>query len=157
LPDLLPHAHILHVVGNRDWAMWQERLAQPPVDERLWSHYHPVAYLHEAMALALAAADLTVARAGASTLGEFPVARLAAVLVPHPGVNQLQNAEYLVEHGGALLIKDELLAQQLTPVLLDLLHQPAKRQQMEQALAALANPAAARHIAEALTTLAAQA
>jgi UDP-N-acetylglucosamine--N-acetylmuramyl-(pentapeptide) pyrophosphoryl-undecaprenol N-acetylglucosamine transferase len=157
LPDLLPHAHILHVVGNRDWTMWQERLAQPPVDERLWGHYHPVAYLHEAMAMALAAADLTVARAGASTLGEFPVARLAAVLVPHPGVNQLQNAEYLVEHGGAVLIKDELLAQQLTPVLLDLLHQPVKRQQMEQALAALANPAAARHIAEALTTLAAQA
>jgi UDP-N-acetylglucosamine--N-acetylmuramyl-(pentapeptide) pyrophosphoryl-undecaprenol N-acetylglucosamine transferase len=154
LPTLLPHAQILHVVGKRDWAMWQERLAQPPVASAVWSHYHPVAYLHEEMALALAAADLTVARAGASTLGEFPVARLPAVLTPHPGVNQLQNAEYLVNRGGAVLIKDELLAQKLAPVLLDLLQDTAKRRQMEDALAALAQPQAARKIADALITLA---
>ncbi len=156
LPALLPYAHILHVVGNRDWAIWQERMAELPVAAELWAHYHPVAYLHEEMALALAAADLTVARAGASTLGEFPVAHLPAVLVPHPGVNQLQNAEYLVHHGGAVLVNDTQLTQQLTPVLLDLLQNPAKRQGMEAALAALAKPDAANGIAKALTTLAAQ-
>ena len=153
LPALLPHADILHVVGNRDWAEWQERMAQPPVTAALWGHYHPVAYLHEEMALALAAADLTVARAGASTLGEFPVAHLPAVLVPHPGVNQLQNAEYLVQHGGAIMVKDARLAQQLTPVLLDLLQSPVKRQQMEAALAELAKPDAAQQIATALAIL----
>jgi len=154
LPLLLPHAHILHVVGNRDWGMWQTRMNEAPVAAELWAHYHPVAYLHEEMALALAAADLTVARAGASTLGEFPVAHLPAVLVPHPGVNQLQNAAYLVEHGGALLINDAVLAEQLTPLLLDLVQNPQKRQQMEAALAALAKPDAAEQIAIALTTLA---
>ncbi|HRW07401.1 MAG TPA: glycosyltransferase [Caldilineaceae bacterium] len=153
LPTLLPHAQILHVVGNRDWAMWQQRMQTPPVAAALWAHYHPIAYLHEEMALALAAADLTVARAGASTLGEFPVARLPALLAPHPGVNQRQNAEYLVEHGGAVMVDDRELSQRLTPLLLALLEQPEQRQQMEAALAQLAMPQAARAIADALSTL----
>jgi UDP-N-acetylglucosamine:LPS N-acetylglucosamine transferase len=153
LPQLLPYAQILHVVGERDWAQWQARLQSPPVIGTLWERYHPVAYLHEAMTLALAAADLTVARAGASTLGEFPVARLPSILVPHPGVNQYQNAEYLVNQGGALLINDEMLAEQLAPTLLPLLQDADRRQAMEAALAQLAKPDAARAIAEQLEAL----
>ena len=153
LPQVLPHAHILHVGGERDWGQWQEKLQQPPVAETLWSQYHPVAYLHEEMVLALAAADLTVARAGASTLGEFPVARLPALLAPHPGVNQLQNAEYLVKHGGAVLLADETLREQLAPTLLKLVQDPAQRRRMEEALARLAKPNAARAIAEEMVRL----
>lgn len=156
LPQVLPHAHVLHVVGVRDWAQWQANLQQPPVAHDLWNRYHPVAYLHEEMALALAAADLTVARAGASTLGEFPVARLPAILVPHPGVNQQQNAEYLVQHGGAILIDDSALRQQLASKLLPLVHDQAQRQTMEAALARLAKPNAAQAIAEQLAQLTAE-
>ena len=153
LADLLPHAHILHVIGNRDWPMWQAQLEVPPVAPSLWQRYHPVAYLHEEMALALAAADVTLARAGASTLGEFPVARLPALLTPHPGVNQLQNAEYLVAHGGAVLVMDQLLRQELKSRLLDLLQDQAQRQRMEACLAALAQPEAAGQIAATLYEL----
>jgi len=153
LPAVLPHAHILHVVGERDWADWQRKLPQPPVDAQLWARYHPVAYLHEEMALALAAADLTVARAGASTLGEFPVARLPAILVPHPGVNQLQNAEQLINYGGAVLIQDEALHEQLAATLLRLIQDPTQRQSMEAALAYMAKPDAAQAIAEQLVQL----
>ena len=156
LPQLLPHAQILHVVGERDWPQWQTNLQKPgeAAADPLWAHYHPIAYLHEEMVLALAAADLTVARAGASTLGEFPVAHLPAILAPHPGVNQLQNAEYLVKHGGAVLIDDEALGQQLAPTLVSLLQDQARRRTMEEALAHLAKPQAAHAIAEALAQLA---
>jgi len=106
------------------------------------------------MLLALAAADLTVARAGASTLGEFPIARLPALLVPHPGVNQQQNADYLAEQGGAVVVADELLQEELATTLVPLLQNEAQRQQMEAALARLARPAAARQIASELTALA---
>lgn len=153
LPQVLPQAHVLHVVGERDWAQWQSNVQARPT-AALWQRYHPVAYLHEEMALALAAADLTVARAGASTLGEFTVAQLPAILAPHPGVNQLQNAEYLVKHGGALLIDDAALPQQLAPTLVDLLQDQARRHTMEEALAHLAKPYAARAIAEQLAQLA---
>lgn len=159
LGQVLPHAQILHVVGERDWPQWQTKLQAPDVEGAagpLWERYHPVAYLHEEMALALAAADLTVARAGASTLGEFPVARLPAILAPHPGVNQLQNAEYLVKHGGAVLIDDEVLGQQLAPTLVGLVQDQARRRTMEEALARLAKPNAAQAIAEALAQLAQQ-
>ncbi len=156
LPELLPHAHLLHVVGNRDWAMWQARMLQPPVEPGLWQRYHPVAYLHGEMLLALAAADLTVARAGASTLGEFPVARLPALLVPHPGVNQQQNADYLAEQGGGVVVADAGLREQLAKALIPLLQSAEQRQQMEAALARLARPAAARHIAKELAALASE-
>ena len=156
LPQVLPHAQVLHVVGERDWPQWQSKLhaADAAPTGTLWQRYHPVAYLHDEMALALTAADLTVARAGASTLGEFPVARLPAILVPHPGVNQLQNAEYLVKHGGARLIDDQTLGQQLAPTLLELIQDQARRRTMEEALAQLAKPHAARAIAEQLFILA---
>lgn len=156
LPQVLPYAQVLHVVGERDWPQWQPKLqaASKGTSGPLWERYHPVAYLHEEMALALAAADLTVARAGASTLGEFPVARLPAILAPHPGVNQVQNAEYLVNHGGAVLIDDAVLGQQLAPALLALIQDPERRRTMEEALAHLAKPHAAQAIAKQLFTLA---
>lgn len=153
LPQVLPHAHILHVVGERDWAQWQAKLQQPPMAADLWSRYHPVGYLHEEMMLALAAADVTVARAGASTLGEFPVARLPSLLTPLPGVNQEQNADYLVKHGGAVLVADATLRKDLAPVLLRLVQEPAQRRRMEEALARLAKPDAARAIAEEMVRL----
>ena len=95
LPEILAHAYVVHVVGTRDWPLYQEWAGQRTLPAAYAERYHPVAYLHEEMPLALAAADLTVARAGASILGEFPVAHLPAVLAPYEGVNQMDNARAL--------------------------------------------------------------
>jgi UDP-N-acetylglucosamine--N-acetylmuramyl-(pentapeptide) pyrophosphoryl-undecaprenol N-acetylglucosamine transferase len=145
LAEVLPRAHVLHVVGTRDWPLFaaQQLGLAPEVAGR----YHPVAYLHEEMAPALAAADLSVARAGASTLGEFPVARLPSVLVPLVSVNQTANAELLVKHGGAVMIEDEQLPAKLAGVLVDLIRDETRRRQMEAALERLAQPDAAQQIA----------
>jgi UDP-N-acetylglucosamine--N-acetylmuramyl-(pentapeptide) pyrophosphoryl-undecaprenol N-acetylglucosamine transferase len=153
LPDILAYAHVVHVVGTRDWPLYQEWAGQHALPTAVAGRYHPVAYLHEEMPLALAAADLTVARAGASTLGEFPVARLPAILAPYEGVNQMDNAVALAERGCAVIVTDAELPTRLAPTVVALLTDPARRRQMEQALAALAQPAAALHIAEEIVAL----
>ena len=153
LPVLLPLAHIVHVVGTRDWPLLAEN--QPELPEELALRYHPVDYLHDEMALALAAADLALARAGASTLAEFPIARLPSVLVPLPisGGHQFPNAQKLADSGGALIIRDEELSARLTPVLSDLLRDESRRLAMGAAVATLACPQAGMNIARALVEL----
>ena len=70
--------------------------------------------------------------AGASTLGEFPVAHLPSVLVPLVGVNQTANADLLAGKGGALIIAEETLQQELPNTLQMLLQDPARRFAMEE-------------------------
>ncbi len=154
LPALLPVAQIVHIVGARDWPLYEAWAAAHPLPVEMQERYHPVAYLHEAMPLALAAADLTVARAGASTLGEFPVCRLPSVLAPLHSVNQADNAQALAGRGGAVIVEDADLPAQLGATVVKLLADHARRQGMEQALAQMAQPEAAQHIAEEMLRLA---
>lgn len=153
LPDLLPQAHIAHVVGVRDWPLLGEHT--PVLPERLSRRYHPVDYLHDEMALALAAADLAVARAGASTLAEFPIARLPSVLVPLPisGGHQFPNAQKLADCGGAVIVRDEALSEKLLPTLHELLADEKRRLQMGADAAKLAIPQAGLNIAQAIVDL----
>ena len=162
LADLLPHAHVLHVVGQRDRGLAKEQMqslrATGVLSGGTARRYHPVDYLHEAMSLALAAADLTVARAGASTLGEFPVAGLPSILVPLviSGVNQQRNAEQLANHGAAVIVADNQLADDLARTVVELLSQSERRAEMAQAARALAKPNAAQNIADTLVELVAK-
>lgn len=159
LADLLPHAHILHVVGTRDWGLAKEQMqtlrSTGVLSGGAARRYHPVDYLHEAMSLALAAADLTVARAGASTLGEFPVVGLPSVLVPLviSGVNQQLNAEQLANHGAAVIVADNQLADDLARTVVELLNQSDRRAAMAKAARALAKPDAAQKIADTLVEM----
>ena len=75
-----------------------------------------------------------IARAGASTLGEFPFFGLPAILVPYPHAWRYQkvNADYLAERGAAVIVKDEMLKTDLLPVIRDLLANPSKRESDEQ-------------------------
>ena len=83
------------------------------------------------MAAAYAWADLVVCRAGALTLAELCAAGVGSVLVPFPQAvddHQTRNAEYLVERGAALLLKqDDALAARLADVLRDLAGHADKR------------------------------
>lgn len=154
IEDLLKVANVLHLVGNRDWPLFIEEYREPIANlpENLSRRYYPAAFLHEEMIWALAAADLTVSRAGASTLGEFPVARLPSILVPLPyqGVGQVQNAQLLAEHGGAIIIEDRDLGRDLIPTAVNLLANAAKRRDMENMLIAIAKPEAALNIVDQL-------
>jgi UDP-N-acetylglucosamine--N-acetylmuramyl-(pentapeptide) pyrophosphoryl-undecaprenol N-acetylglucosamine transferase len=153
LPDLLELAQIVHISGQLDWPAVEA--ARAALTSAQQGRYHAFAYLHEQMGAALAAADLVVARAGASCLGEFPLFGLPAVLVPYPHAWRYQkvNADFLAGRGAAVVLQDEMLATELARVVRDLLADPSRRADMRGRMAALAQPEAARLIADQLTQL----
>ncbi len=152
---ILRHWQVVHITGHLDYEAVQA--ARGALAPELRARYHVYAYLHEEMPLALAAADLVVARAGASVLGEFPVRGLPAVLVPYPyaGQHQEVNAAFLVERGAAVKVPDARLREELPGLLERLATEPARLREMAECSRALARPEAAWAVAQCLLDLAA--
>ncbi|KAF1691525.1 undecaprenyldiphospho-muramoylpentapeptide beta-N-acetylglucosaminyltransferase [Pseudoxanthomonas koreensis] len=153
LNDALPQAlaaldgvavEVRHQCGEKLRAEAGQAYAAAGVDARV------EAFIDD-MAAAYAWADLVVCRAGASTLAELCAAGVGSVLVPFAAAvddHQTRNAEYLVEHGAALLLKqDAQLAANLLPKLRELAADPARRLAMASAARGLARPDAAARIA----------
>jgi UDP-N-acetylglucosamine--N-acetylmuramyl-(pentapeptide) pyrophosphoryl-undecaprenol N-acetylglucosamine transferase len=153
LSELLGVAQIIHITGSLDWEVVEK--AQQKLPAQLKSRYHIMPYLHE-MGAALAAADLVLSRAGASTLGEYPLFGLPAVLVPYPYAWRYQkvNADFLAEQNAAVILQDEFLNDKLLNVLKDLLLDQHKLETMRAAAKKLSHPAAADVIASQLLELA---
>jgi len=153
LPILLELAQIVHISGELDWPNVQA--ARQNLSKTQTARYHAFPYLHHEMGAALAAADLAVTRAGASTLGELPLFSLPAILVPYPHAwrYQMVNADYLVERGAAVMIEDAQLFEKLIPTVNDLLKNPAKIKSMREAMNQLSHPQAAAEIGRQLLAL----
>ncbi len=102
---------VLHIMGDRS------DLGE--VDE---PHYKRIAYC-DRMDLAIASADLAIARAGAATVSEFAALGLPAVYVPYPAGNgeQALNAKDVSEAGGGRVVLDrdftpEYLSSEVVPL-----------------------------------------
>lgn len=115
-------------------------------------------YIYD-MPLCMAAADLIVCRAGASTIAELSALARPAILVPSPNVvadHQTKNARVLSDKGGALLMPESACAGKpdvLYTAAADLLHHPEKRADMSRALGAMAVGDANEKIYETLMKL----
>jgi UDP-N-acetylglucosamine--N-acetylmuramyl-(pentapeptide) pyrophosphoryl-undecaprenol N-acetylglucosamine transferase len=153
LEQVLELTQVVHVSGELDWPWVQERREALP--EPLRGRYHAFPYLHE-MGAALAAADLTLCRAGASTLGELPFFGLPAVLTPYPHAWRYQrvNAEWLVERGAAVLVDEERLPRELVSTVRRLLSDRAALAEMSDRMRSLARTDAAVQLAGELLALA---
>ena len=153
LPKLLEIAQVVHITGQLDWDDLQQAGTSLTPNQR--ARYHAFPYLHEEMGAALAAADLAVMRAGASTLGELPLHGLPAVLIPYPHAWRYQkvNADYLAQRGAAVILPDELLPQQLLRIVTALFQNRSKLRAMQIAMSSLSRPKAAQAIAGQLVEL----
>ena len=161
LPQLLPICQVVHISGQLDWPAIGDAGRRVAAEVAAQTgeadvRYHPYPYLHDEMIQALAAADLVIARAGASTLGEFPAVGLPSILVPYPyaGQHQDANAAYLADRGAALVVPDSELAARLASTVLSLFTEPERLATMAAATRALARPDAAAAIADKLRQLA---
>ena len=153
LPELLKITQVIHISGQLDWPE-VETSAQNLAPE-LASNYHPMPYLHE-MGAALASADLVISRAGASSLGEYPLFGLPAVLVPYPYAWRYQkiNAAYLVEKGAAVMIADADLSSAMQRTVPELLTDKPRLEGMRTQMLSLARPQAANELAGLVRQLA---
>jgi UDP-N-acetylglucosamine--N-acetylmuramyl-(pentapeptide) pyrophosphoryl-undecaprenol N-acetylglucosamine transferase len=140
LEALLSEAQVIHITGQPDWNTVNQAAGKLPRGLRSRYHIHP--YLHETMGAALAAADLVVCRAGASTLGELPLFGLPAILIPYPYAWRYQKV-----NGAALVLEDGRMETELFQTVSSLLNDPSRLGSMQSAMRALAASDAAGKIA----------
>lgn len=154
LPDLLGSYQVIHISGTLTWPEVEENLDNLTAKQSSW--YRPYPYLHQRMGAAFRAADLVVARAGASMLGEAPAFGLPSVLVPLTFAWRYQkvNADYLTERGAAVQLTDETLAEELLPTVTGLLGDTIRLANMGKAAKALDKPQATAHLADFIVGLA---
>ena len=153
LPQLLEKMQVIHLTGHLDWDTLDAQAKELPPE--LAKNYQAFPYLHE-MGAAFAAADLIVSRAGASTLGEYPLFGLPAILVPYPYAWRYQkvNASFLEDHSAAILLRDEDMDEKLLGLVLDLITDPKRLSRMSWAMTSLATPEAAFKIAALVNEMA---
>lgn len=150
LRELLDATQILHISGANDKAALEQARARLGTEHA--ARYRVYDYLNEDMPLALAAADVIVARAGAATLGEFPAVGVPSILVPglFAQGHQSKNAEFLASRGAAIALAEEKLASEFVTAVLNLLNDETRLGEMRAAVKKLAQPDAARRIGRLL-------
>ncbi len=144
--------HYIHSAG-RDYQAMSERLAGRGVSVT----QQEVRPYIDNMPTVMAAADLVICRAGASTLGELTAMGKPAVLVPSPYVaanHQFKNAKVLADRGAAQLLEEKACSgDKLYDTAVELLSSPQRRDSMSRAMKELATPRAAEDIYQALMKL----
>jgi len=148
LPELLEETQVLHITGHLDWQEVKQQREQ--LSTNFQDRYRAFPYLHERMGAAFTVADLVLSRAGASVLGEFPLFGLPAVLVPYPHAWRYQrvNAHYLADRGAAVILEDEQLPEQLCSIILGLVQDEQRLEEMRERMRNVAQPQAAQDIAQ---------
>lgn len=150
----IPGLTILHQSGAKSAEETQAAYTASGADPARWS----VQPFLSDMPARFAAANLVMARSGASTVAELAAAGKPSLLVPFAAAadnHQKRNAEELVKVGAAVMITEaELKAPRLRDELTTLLTSPERLAGMSQAARTQAHPAAAQRISDRLVSLA---
>jgi UDP-N-acetylglucosamine--N-acetylmuramyl-(pentapeptide) pyrophosphoryl-undecaprenol N-acetylglucosamine transferase len=138
----------IHATGGYDAGL-REQLGETEKRLPAWIDLRP--YIDD-MPRVMAASDLVLSRAGASTVAELALTATPAVLVPSPFVpndHQTENAAQARRNGGAVTLTEaECTGERLYNTVLSLLGDRERLQKMSEAQKKLAAPGAANRIAE---------
>ncbi|MBL8135684.1 MAG: undecaprenyldiphospho-muramoylpentapeptide beta-N-acetylglucosaminyltransferase [Acidobacteria bacterium] len=142
---------VTHQTGERDLTRVRDGYAAAGVAATVEPFFHD-------MNARMRAADVLVARAGASTLAELTVLGRASVLVPLPTAaddHQRKNARVLAEAGAAEVIEEkDLSGAALAQILISLAGDPLRRRAMADHARSLGRPDAAARVADRISALA---
>ena len=146
---------LIHSVGTRYFEDFMSALRQRAPDfARFGADVRK--YIYE-MPRVMAAADLILCRAGASTLSELAYMGKPVIIVPSPNVtnnHQEKNARVLEKAGGAkVFLEGEFDAPALMDTVRGLLGDSAQLEAMSQAMLSLAVPGATDRICDIILSL----
>ena len=136
---------IVHQTGERDLEACRARYQEAGIK----ADCH--AFIRD-MASEYRAADIVVARAGATTIAELGVVGRPAILIPYPHAadnHQELNAKEMAEAGAAIMHKQaDLTGKKLADSIAELAQNEERRQAMGSAMNALGRPLAASTIVD---------
>lgn len=151
-----PHVHVVHSTGAELLDEVNAALALDPSEAARWQ-VHP--YINN-MGEALAAADLVVSRAGASSIAEIAALAAPSVLVPYPlatADHQTTNARYLVDAGAAVMFADaDIDGEAFAHEVLALVDDAERRETMRRCAQGLGQDRAAATLADEVERAAAK-
>ena len=140
--------HIMHITGPKELETVEAALDLSAVER---ARYQVFGY-QDHMGEALAAADMVVSRAGATSLAEISARRIPALLVPFPYAtadHQTTNARAYVERGAASMIADsEVESDEFATLLFELVEDADLRARMTRAAATFETEDAAAKLAD---------
>lgn len=149
----VPGLHVMHSTGADDFEATRDLLALTDEEAGRWT-VRP--YIQD-MGDMLAAADLVLSRAGASSIAEIAALAVPSVLVPYPHAtadHQTTNARFLVDAHAAVMFADEDIdGKAFEDTLADLLASSSKRSAMRRAAKDLAQDRAAQMLADQIEAL----
>ena len=131
-----PYQHI-HGVGSYGWEWFPDRLKELGVYVSASDAIDMREYIYN-MPTVMAAADVIISRAGASSCNEIAASGTPCVLIPSPNVtdnHQEKNARVIADKGGAvLLLEKDCSAQKLYEIVQQILSDEQKQNAMSVAL-----------------------
>lgn len=143
-----PGLRVVHQCGRLDEA--EMRSAHDSLPAELRERWELAPFFND-MASRIAAADLVLMRAGASSLAEVSALGRPMILVPYPHArgHQLHNAMPFVDAGAALLLPDEECdAERVRGILDELIAEPERLREMARRSREQARPDAADRVAQ---------
>lgn len=153
LDHLLGSMSVILVSGMHQY---EELKARSPQDD----NFQLRAFVSEGMADLLAAADVVVARAGATTLLELAGVAAPTLIVPNgllTGGHQLKNAKVYADAGAVEIVEENTIEKDplvLAQAILRLIEDPERRARMAQAFHEFAKPDAAKDMARLIVSAA---
>ncbi len=145
--------YVIHSTGARDFEATRDALGLSDAEAMRW---RLMAYIQD-MGDALAACDLVLSRAGASSIAEIAALAVPSVLVPYPYAtenHQYTNAHFLADAGAAVICDDSAIGSaELENDVLGLLDDSTRRASMRTAARTLGGANAAATLADAVESV----
>ena len=137
--DGMPFRHI-HATGSYGWEWMPDHVRSLGVDPDNCDGLDLREYIYN-MPTVMAAADLIIGRAGASTCNEIGASGTPCILIPSPNVtndHQMKNARILGDRGGAVVLPEtDVTAEKLYETVKNLMADRDARAKMSAALRAM--------------------